>query len=140
MTNEIVTIEKLYQDRLWIIHIHEFSRAAVDAWEAAVREYIAMYNNAPERYLIYDVANLSNMAFTVYLRERAIVLAQDNREACGRVAIVTRAPNTIVYIFDIFIRFTGKLLQPALDVKLFGSYEEALGWVSAILPITKNNG
>jgi hypothetical protein len=139
MSDELVSITKLYNDRLWIIHMHVFSRQAVDLWERTVREYIATHQNLPQRYLIYDVSGLNNLSFTVYLRERAIVLAQDNREATGRVAIVTTAPATIVHVLDIFLRYTGKALQPALEVKLVKTRDEALTWVSAALPQTQSS-
>ena len=130
---ESVVIEKLHQDRLWVITLHDGSRRGVDAWEQAVRRYIAEFQNAPERYLVYDTSPIPNLGFTNYLQQRATVLAKDNRDATGRVAIVLRIHSTILYFFDAFVRITGSYIQPHLEVKFFSQREPAVEWVEAVL-------
>ena len=132
---ELVQLEKLHEGRLWIITLHEGSRAGVDAWERTVRQYIAEAQGKTERYLIYDTSPIPDLGFTNYLQQRATVLAQDNRDATGRVALVLRLPPTVLYFFDIFVKLTGRRLQPNLEVKFFSQREEALKWVSEILPV-----
>lgn len=132
--SELVQIEKLHSNRLWVITLTDGSRAGVDAWEQSVRNYIAEYQNRPERYLVYDTSSIQNLGFTRYLQERATVLAKDNRDATGRVALVFRLHPTILYFFDTFVRLTGNRIQPNLDVKYFSAREDAIGWVEEILP------
>lgn len=131
--SELITIEKLHQDCMWVITLHDGSRNGVDAWEQAVRSYIAEFHNAPERYLVYDTSPIPNLGFTTYLQQRATVLAKDNRDAKGRVAIVLRIPATVLYFFDIFVRITGARIQPYLEVKFFTQRESAVAWVEAAL-------
>lgn len=38
---EAIQLEKLYDNRLWVITVQKSDRPTVDAWEACVREYIA---------------------------------------------------------------------------------------------------
>jgi hypothetical protein len=127
-------IEKMCGDRLWILSVLESSRAAVDAWEQTVRDYIARVDPAPERYLVYDLTEATNVSFTSYTRQRATILAKDNPQATGRVALVVSGNPAIVYIFDLFLRYTSRQLQPRLDVKLFNERAPAVAWVRAILP------
>ena len=133
---ETITIEKLHQERLWVITLHDGSRKGVDMWEQAVRSYIAEFQNAPERYLVYDTSPIPNLGFTTYLQQRATVLAKDNRDAKGRVAIVLRLHATVLYFFDVFVRITGSRLQPNLEVKFFSQREPAVAWVEAALQET----
>ena len=102
-------------------------------WEQAVRSYIAEFNNASERYLVYDTTPIPNLGFTNYLQQRATALAKDNRDAKGRVAIVLRIHATVLYFFDIFVRVTGSRIQPNLEVKFFSQREPAVAWVEVAL-------
>lgn len=131
---EHISIEKLYDERMWIITLHQGNREGVDAWEQSVRDYIAEFQNAPERYLVYDTTLIRNLGFTRYLQERATVLAKDNPEATGRVALVLNIPAVIASFFDMFIRVIGSRIQPHLDVKIFSKRDDAVAWVSAIVP------
>lgn len=132
--SEHVSIEKLFNDKMWIVTLHQGNRETVDAWEQTVRQYIAAVNNAPERYLVYDTTPIQNLGFTRYLQQRAIVLASDNREATGRVGIALAVPSMIASFFDIFVGTIGTRLQPELSVKIFSQREEAANWVSEIVP------
>jgi len=130
----IVEVDKLYDDRLWVITVHENSRQAVDAWEACVREYMATIPTATERYLIYDTTNALSFGFTSYLQNRATALARDNPDATGRVAIVLNLPGTIRYLIDSYMKWTGSRLQPDLTVKFYADRDEAIAWVAEIIP------
>jgi len=129
-----VTIEKRHHDHLWILTFTEATPAAVDMWEQTVRSYIAFFNDASDRYLVYDTTRIPNFGFSSYLRQRATILAQDNPDATGRVAVVLHLPILITNLFDFFIRYTGRRLQPRLEVKLFASREKAIAWVEQIIP------
>jgi hypothetical protein len=131
---EILVVEKLHQDRMWVITMYDGSRKAVDEWEKTVRAYIAEFDNAPERYLVYDTTGILNLGFTNYLQQRATVLAKDNWEATGRVGIVLRIPQTILYFFDRFVRLSSSYIQPYLEVKLFSERAAAIEWVAAGVP------
>lgn len=131
---DVLTVEKLYQERLWILTLQEKSPRAVDAWEAAVRAYIQHVNNAPERYLVYDMLHAPGINFSTYSRERSMVLAKDNPDATGRVALVLPASPAVTYIYNLFLRYTGKQLQPGLEVKIFTDRDRALTWVLEVLP------
>lgn len=139
MTTETISIEKFYQDWLWVIQGNSIKPASVDAWEAAVRSYIQHVNNAPERYLVYDLLQVENLGFTSYMRQRSTALALDNRDATGRVAVVIDMNPMLRYIFEPFFRLTGSRLQPKLDVRLFGNREDAMVWVAEILPESIKN-
>lgn len=138
--NEPIKIEKLFHERLWVIQALTNESATVDAWETAVRAYIQRFGSAPERYLVYDLQPIEKLSFTPYMRQRATVLAQDNREATGRVAVVVNYNPLQRYIFDQFIYFIGTRLQPHLSVKLFGDRMEAINWVAHILPVEFKRG
>ncbi|MBC8170278.1 MAG: hypothetical protein H7X77_01340 [Anaerolineae bacterium] len=140
MTTDTVTIEKLYQDWVWVIQGYSIKPASVDAWEAAVRAYIQHVNHAPERYLVYDLLPVENLGFTSYMRQRTTTLAQDNRDAMGRVAVVMNINPMLRYVFEPFFRLTGSRLQPHLDVRLFGNRDEAVNWVASSLPEAIKNG
>jgi hypothetical protein len=139
MTTDTVKIEKFHQDRLWVIQAFSIERPSVDGWEAAVREYI-QHVNAPERYLVYDLTPIASLGFTMYMRQRTTALAKDNREATGRVAIAMSLSPIYRHVFEPFIRFTGRQLQPRLTVKLFGSRTEAIDWVASSLPAEAKMG
>jgi hypothetical protein len=132
--SDVVNVEKLDSERLWVISVYENSHAAVDMWEAAVRAYIDRMNGAPERYLVYDLSQAARISLTNYTRQRTTVLAKDNPEATGRVAVVVRGAPALLHIFDLFVRYTSRQLQPRLDVKLFNERGKAIEWVKAILP------
>jgi hypothetical protein len=68
------------------------------------------------------------------MRQRATALAKDNRQASGRVALVVKGSPALTYIFDLFLRYTSRQIQPRLDVKLFNDRDKAIEWVKAILP------
>jgi hypothetical protein len=131
---EAIQVEKLYDDRLWIITVQKGDRSAVDAWEACVREYIATVSTSTELYLVYDTTGILNFGFTTYLQNRATVLAKDNRDVTGRVAIVVNLPMTIRYIIDSFMKWTGSRLQPHLTVRFYKNRDEAIAWVAEIIP------
>ena len=135
---ELIEVEKLYNDRLWVIKVNENSRTAVDAWEACVREYMATIPIGTERYLVYDTADILSFGFTTYLQNRATVLANDNPDATGRIAIVLNLPATIRYLIESFMEWTGSRIQPDLTVKFFGSRDEAIQWVAEIIPATQD--
>lgn len=131
--SELLQVEKLFDERLWILTMNENSRQAVDAWEATDRDY-NRHMNSPQRYLIYDITAVPRMSFTGYMRERTTILAKENRAAVGRVALVARIPTTLRYIIDLFVQYTNRHVQPKVEVRFFAEREEAVGWVSAILP------
>lgn len=135
---DAVTVEKLYDERLWILTLHENSQVAVDEWEKIVRDYIR-HMHSPKRYLIYDVSSIPRISFTAYMRERAIVLAKANPEADGRVAMVADVPAAIRYVFDLFLQYTNRQLQPKITVRVFATRDEALNWVLETLPDTVSN-
>jgi hypothetical protein len=135
--SESVKLEKLYGERLWILTMRDNSRQTVDEWEATVRAYNE-HMNSPQRYLIYDTTSVSRMSFTGYMRERATVLAKENADAVGRVALIARIPYTIRYIIDLFIQFTNRRVQPKIEVRVFAERDEALKWVAEILPAEAN--
>lgn len=137
---DYVKIDKLYRERLWVIQALVNDPAAVDAWEAAVRAYIHQFNDAPERYLVYDLQPVEKILFTPYMRHRATALAEDNREATGRVAVVVNYNPLQRYIFDQFIYFVGTRLQPRLSVKLFSDRSEAIEWVAQVVPAEFKSG
>lgn len=131
---EILTVEKFYDDKLWVITVHESNRAAVDAWEACVRDYIATVPEGNERFLVYDTTVAMGFGLTTYLQNRATALAKDNREATGRIAIVLNISSTVMYLIESFLKWTGSRIQPDLDVKLFQDRTVAIEWVSEIIP------
>lgn len=130
-----VKVEKLYDERVWILTMLDNSRQTVDEWEATVRQYND-HMRSQERYLIYDTAAISRMSFTGYMRERSTALAKENSAAVGRVALVARIPSTIRYIIDLFIQFTNRRIQPGIEARVFATRDEALKWVLEILPAT----
>lgn len=131
--SDLLTVEKLYQERLWILTMRASTREVVDAWETTVRAYND-HMNSPQRYLIYDTSSVPRMSFTGYMRERATVLAKENGDAVGRVALVARIPFTIRYIIDLFIQYTNRRVQPGIEARVFATREDALKWVLEILP------
>ena len=139
---ENISIEKLHAGRMWVISLYEGNRGAVDSWEKAVRSYWddakAKYGEnkalASARYLIYDTTQIPHLGFTNYLQQRATIMAKEDGEARGRVALVLRIPPTILYFFDVFVRMTGSRMQPHLEVKFFSQREDAIAWVSAVVP------
>lgn len=128
-----VTVEKLYQDYVWVIQAFSIEAATVDAWEAVVRDYIK-HMNSPKRYLVYDLTPISRPGLTLYMNKRVTALAQDNRDADGRVSIALNLNPTIRYVFEPFIRITAIRQQANLDVKLFGTRDQAINWVVESLP------
>ncbi len=126
--SELSRIEKSHDDKLWVISILDGTRAGVDAWEQAVRDYIKQIASS-ERYLVYDTTGILNLGFTRYLQQRATVLAHDNRSAAGRVAIVINVPEMIRYFFETFVSISARQTQPNLSVKLFSEPAKALEWV-----------
>lgn len=126
--SELRHIHKLHDGKLWVISILTGTAAGVDAWEHSVRDYIAQANS-PERYLVYDTTGILNLGFTKYLQQRASVLALDNREALGRVAIVMNVPQVVRYLFETFITISSRHTQPRLSVKLFSERPKAVAWV-----------
>jgi hypothetical protein len=134
---ETVKVEKLYGERLWILTMLDNSRPTVDVWEATVRAYNA-HMNSPQRYLIYDTSAVPGMSMTGYMRERATVLAKENKDAVGRVALVARIPATVRYIIDLFIKFTNQRVQPRIEVRVFGTRDDAVKWMLEILPQAEN--
>lgn len=131
---ELVQLEKLHDGLLWIVTLHDGSRAGVDAWERTVRQYWTEFPNKSDRYLIYDTTPIPNLAFTNYLQQRADVMAKEDGNATGRVALVMRLHPTVLYFFDVFVKITGKRYQPKLEVKFFSQREDALNWVAESLP------
>lgn len=131
--SDLVSIEKRDEERLWIITVNRDSREGVDAWEQSVRSYIQFIGSS-QRYLIYNMSGLKNAGFTNYMRNRATILAQDNRDATGRVALVVGFSPVVRHIFELFINVTGRRVQPFLTVKMFNDEEKAVAWVSEILP------
>ena len=132
---EMINLEKYYNDRLWVIIVQKSDRAAVDAWEACVRKYIATVSTEKkELYLVYDTTGILNFGFTTYLQNRATILAKDNRDVTGRVGIVVNLPTTIRYIMDSFMKWTGARVQPHLTVEFFKSRDEAIAWVAEVIP------
>jgi hypothetical protein len=130
----LITIEKYYQDYLWILATESIENAHIDAWEAAVRAYIQHFNHADNRYLIYDLTAVPKVGFTNYMRERVTALAKDNPKAIGRVGIVMNINPTLLFIFEPFVRLTGSRYQPHLQVRFFNQRQEAFQWVAAALP------
>lgn len=131
---ELIQVDKLYDDRLWVITVQTNSRAAVDAWEACVRDYMATIPTSNERYLIYDTTHALSFGFTTYLQNRATALAKDNPDATGRVAIILNLPGTIRYLIDSYMKWTGSRIQPDLSVKFYSDRDEAIAWVAEIIP------
>ncbi len=129
-----ITIEKFYQEHLWIIGTNAIENANIDAWEAAVRAYIQHFQNANDRFLIYDLSAVPKLGFTTYMRERVTALAKDNPAAVGRVGIVMNINPTLLFIFEPFVRLTGSRYQPHLHVRFFNQRQEAFQWVVAGLP------
>lgn len=131
---ELVQIEKRFDDKMWIITILEGTREAVDAWEQTVRDYIDKHSGSLELYLIYDTTLIQNLNFTRYLQQRATILAKENRDVTGRVGIALRIPSMIRHFFDVFINVIGSRIQRKLRVKIFTQREEAVAWVSEVVP------
>src|SRR5688500_2566484 len=75
-------------------------------------------------------------ALPSYLQQRATVLAKDNRDATGRVALELRIPTTVLYFFDAFVRVTSRYIQPHLEVRFFSEREAAVTWVEAALQVS----
>jgi hypothetical protein len=140
--SESIRIEKLHSDRLWVITLFEGNRLGVDTWEQAVRSYWSEANSnygenkrlASSRYLVYDTTHIANLGFTNYLQQRASIMAREDGEVTGRVALVIRIPPTILYFFDVFVKLTGSRMQPHLEVKFFSEREDAVNWVSEVVP------
>jgi hypothetical protein len=140
--SENIRIEKFFADKMWVITLFEGNRLGVDTWEQAVRSYWdeakSKYGEnkrlASSRYLVYDTTAIANLGFTNYLQQRASIMAREDGEATGRVALVMRIPPTILYFFDVFVRLTGSRMQPHLEVKFFSEREAAIEWVSASVP------
>jgi hypothetical protein len=132
--SSLIQIDQYHQNHLWVITVQEYSHAAVDAWEAAVRGYITHQIGGPERYLVYDFLGVPNLGFTNYMRYRASELAKDNRDATGRVAIVAHLHPLVDHLFRWFIRTTGHQVQPHLEVKLLKDRATAIAWVQQVLP------
>jgi hypothetical protein len=74
----------------------------------------------------------------MYMRQRTTALAKDNRDATGRVAIAMTLSPVYRHVFEPFIRFTGRQLQPKLVVKLFGNRADAVEWVASGMPTEIN--
>lgn len=129
-----VTIEKLQQERLWIIRLYSNDDASVDAWEQAVRAYLQHVQYRNERYLIYDLSAVEKISLTPYLQQRIVKLAYDNPQATGRVGIVMHISPMLLYVFEPFTRLMVKRIQPNLQVKFFHLLQPALDWVLEILP------
>lgn len=132
MKNE-VTVEKLYQEHVWVIKAFSIEPSSVDAWEKIVREYIK-HMDGPQRYLVYDLTPIARPGLTVYMNRRVTALAYDNRDAAGRVGIALNLNPTVRYVFEPFIRFTSVQLQPKLDARLFHTHNDAMNWVVDSLP------
>jgi hypothetical protein len=140
--SDSIRIEKFHADKLWVISLFEGNRAGVDKWEQAVRSYWDDAKSkhgenkrlASSRYLVYDTTQIPNLGFTNYLQQRASIMAREDGEATGRVALVMRIPPTILYFFDVFVRLTGSRMQPHLEVKFFSERDAAIAWVSASVP------
>ena len=129
-----ISLEKLHDDKLWVITVQIGDRSTVDAWEACVREYIETIPTSTERYLVYDTTSVLKFSFTSYLQNRATALAKDNRDATGRVGIVINLPATIRYLIDSYMKWIGARLQPNLIVKFHNDRDEAIAWVAEIIP------
>lgn len=130
--DSLVTIEK--RGKLWIITGHYMSNEGVDAWAEAVLAYRQAVAPSTERYLVYDSREVNNMGLTSYLRQRAAELAESDRDATGRVAIVFTVPRLVIHIFDMFTAITGKRHQPNLEVRFFQDREAAIAWVGEGMP------
>lgn len=128
-----IAIEKLHDEKLWIIQAFSMEPSTVDAWESAVRSYIQSVSPSTDRFLVYDLTPIAKLGFTSYMRQRTTALAKDNGDATGCVAIILNLNPTIRYLFEPFLRFTGARLQPNLTVKLFGERQAAIDWVSETL-------
>lgn len=128
----LVSVAK--RGKLWIITGHRMSNAGVDAWAEAVVAYRQAMAPSTERYLIYDTLPIKNMSMTSYLRRRATELAEADREADGRVAVLINVPRMLMHIFDIFATLSGRHLQPKLAVKFFQNMDDAIAWVEAAMP------
>jgi len=136
---EPIKLEKLYDDRLWVIIVQQSDRSAVDAWEACVRDYMATIPIENERYLVYDTTGILSFGFTNYLQNRATALAKDNPDATGRIAIVLNLPGTIRYLIDSYMKWTGSRIQPHLEVKFYENRADAIQWVAEIIPQVLND-
>jgi len=129
-----ISLEKRYDDKLWIISILEGNKSAVDAWEACVREYMNTVPASTERYLVYDTTGVLNFSFTSYLQNRATALAKDNRDATGRVALVINLPITVRSLMDSYMKWIGARLQPRLTVQFYQDRDDAIAWVAEAIP------
>ena len=131
---DLMHVEKRHNDRLWIMHFGDLSNDAIDLCERYIRDYQAQFSDPPHRYLVYDVGMLKHISFTQYLRERLIAVGKDDHNSFGRVGVVMKAPAVLRYAFDLFIKFTGKRMQPDLETRMFDNSATAISWLEEIIP------
>jgi hypothetical protein len=129
---DLVSIERLHQDKFWIISIHEFSTNAIDAWADSIREYRKAMGDSKERYLVYDTSNIPRLGMTSYLRKIATKVGKEAPQETGRVAVVLSSSSIIWQVIQMFLNFITKQLQPKLELKIFSAREEAIAWVEEI--------
>lgn len=127
-------VQVVQHDNLWILSSNDISNATVDAWYATVRAYQAAVAPSNERYLIYDISAVPNASLTPYIRQRVAELADRDRRATGRIAIVIKASSFVVNVFEIFTALTMRRLQPRLQVGFFAELDAARAWVEEGMP------
>ena len=136
-----VSVERLHEDRLWVITIDEFTNENIDSWVEHVRTYQnrqAELGDATKRDLVYDASKLPRVSMTSYLRRRSTELAKEDRPGTGRLAIVLSVPSMIRYIIDMFLSVVSRQYQPKLKSKLFADRQEAIAWVEEAFPEHKD--
>lgn len=127
-------IEVEQHGQLWILSSNDVRDATVDAWYATVQAYHAAVAPSNERYLIYDISAVPNASLTPYIRQRVAELADRDRRATGRVAIVIKASSFVVNVFEIFTALTMRRLQPRLRIGFFAERDAAQAWVEEGMP------
>lgn len=133
--NDGVTVERLHNNKMWIITFTTLSREMIDIWVDHVRDYRTQQEGT-QRYLVYDVSPIKNMGFTNYLRQRSKQLTEEDRDAVGRVAIVIAVNPMVRYLFQMFVEVISQRTQPNLGIKIFNDRHQGIDWVEEGLPVS----
>ena len=131
--NKYITTESLHDGNLVVMTAKDFSNPAVDAWAEQVKAYKDSRGVSPTRYIVYDFSQV-NVGISSYARQRTIELAEADRQATGRVAIVLSTDTITRHVFNMFINTFSRRRQPYLTVKLFSDRAEAIQWVEESMP------